>query len=107
LEREQYLYLTTRGRTTGKPRQIEIWFAQDSGRFYVIAEYPTSNWVKNIRADSAVSISVAGSKFSGHARLVDAEQEHGLAARIKALFRAKYGWGDGQIVEITPGSELQ
>jgi deazaflavin-dependent oxidoreductase (nitroreductase family) len=106
LEREQYLYLTTRGRATGKPREIEIWFAQNGGRFYVIAEYPTSNWVKNIRADSAVSVRVARTNFSGRARLVDAEREQDLAVRIKTIFREKYGWGDGQIVEITPDTEL-
>ena len=28
----QYLYLTTTGRRTGLPREIEIWFAAEPGR---------------------------------------------------------------------------
>jgi deazaflavin-dependent oxidoreductase (nitroreductase family) len=102
LEREQYLYLTTRGRKTGRPREIEIWFIPYEGRFYVIAESTTSNWVRNLTVHPAVSVRVAQATFSAHARLVDAASEPDLKARIETLFRAKYGWGQGQIVEITP-----
>src|SRR5438445_328723 len=35
----QYLYLTTTGRRTGRPREIEIWFTQRRGRYYLIAEH--------------------------------------------------------------------
>ena len=37
LDGEQYLYLTTRGRKSGRSREIEIWFTHRDGRFYVIA----------------------------------------------------------------------
>ena len=47
----QFLYLTTIGRASGEPREIEIWFTQRDGRFYVIAEYETSHWVQNLRAN--------------------------------------------------------
>ena len=36
----QYLYLTTKGRKTGKPHQIEIWFVAYDGYCYVISETP-------------------------------------------------------------------
>ena len=36
---EQYLYLTTTGRVTGKPREIEIWFVESAGKYYVLAEH--------------------------------------------------------------------
>ncbi|MBI3800677.1 MAG: nitroreductase family deazaflavin-dependent oxidoreductase [Deltaproteobacteria bacterium] len=32
-----YLYLTTTGRRSGQPREIEIWFTQCAGQYYVIA----------------------------------------------------------------------
>ena len=32
-----FLYLTTIGRRTGLPREIEIWFTERDGRYYVIA----------------------------------------------------------------------
>src|SRR5579859_8189849 len=72
-DREPYLYLTTRGRKTGLPREIEIWFTHREGRFYLIAEYPTSNWVQNLRADPQAQVRVAGEKFAAHARFIDPE----------------------------------
>jgi hypothetical protein len=33
-----FLYLTTAGRISGQPREIEIWFTERGGRFYLIAE---------------------------------------------------------------------
>lgn len=35
---QQVLYLTTIGRTTGLPREIEIWFVVCRERFYLFAE---------------------------------------------------------------------
>src|ERR1044072_6343243 len=63
-DQKKYLYLTTRGRKTGRPREIEIWFTHHGGCFYVIAEYATSNWVKNLQSDPAVQVKVGDQKFS-------------------------------------------
>jgi deazaflavin-dependent oxidoreductase (nitroreductase family) len=98
---EKYLYLTTRGRKSGQEREIEIWFTQLRGRFYVIAEYPTSQWVQNIRVGSAVKVRVADEKFSAQARILP-ETEPDLRAEVQALSQEKYGWGDGLVVEIIP-----
>jgi deazaflavin-dependent oxidoreductase (nitroreductase family) len=100
-DREPYLYLTTRGRRSGLPREIEIWFTHREGRFYLIAEYPTSQWLRNLRADSAVTVRVAGQQFSGHARVLPESQPQ-LMRDIHSLSQQKYGWGDGLVVEITP-----
>ena len=45
-----YLYLTTTGRVTAQAREIEIWFTEHSGRFYLVAERESANWVRNIQA---------------------------------------------------------
>jgi len=98
-----FLYLTTKGRRTGFPREIEIWFTERDGRFYLIAEHrDRANWVLNIRAESRVQARVGDRRFSGTARVVEDEVEPDLARVIKALSNAKYGWSDGLIVEITP-----
>ena len=34
----EFLYLTTTGRRSGMPREIEIWFTRVDGHYYVIAE---------------------------------------------------------------------
>jgi len=100
LDREQYLYLTTRGRKTAQPREIEIWFTHRDGRFYVIAEYPTSHWVENVRADPEVQVRVAGSSFKAHARVLSPEPEVELQRAVQELSRQKYGWGEGLVVEL-------
>jgi deazaflavin-dependent oxidoreductase (nitroreductase family) len=104
-EREKYLYLTTRGRRSGLPREIEIWFTHLRSRFYVIAEYPTANWVQNLQADPDVQIRVGGKNCAAKARILSKEQEGELVAEVQALSVKKYGWGDGLVVEILPASE--
>jgi hypothetical protein len=55
-----FLYLTTTGRNSGQ-REIEIWFTERGGRFYVIAEHrERANWVRNIPAQPQVSVSAYG-----------------------------------------------
>ena len=100
LQKEQYLYLTTRGRKSGVPREIEIWFTHREGRFYLIAEYATSNWIRNLVAHPRVEIRVAGNSFRAGARVLSPETE--LTRSIQQLSRDKYGWGDGLVVELTP-----
>ena len=101
-EREKYLYLTTRGRNSGLPREIEIWFTHWRGRFYMIAEYATSNWVQNVRQHSDVKVRVGEHEFSGRARVLSKEQDGELVAEVQSLSQKKYGWGEGLVVEITP-----
>ena len=103
-DREQYLYLTTRGRKSGLSREIEIWFTYRDGRFYLIAEYPTSNWVRNLRTDPKAHVRVAGKNFAIHARFVTPEAEPELHRAIADLSTKKYDWGDGTVVELEPVS---
>src|SRR6059058_5827821 len=62
-EGEQYLYLTTRGRKSGTPREIEIWFTNYNGRFYLIAEHASSQWVQNLQANPEATIRVKNMSF--------------------------------------------
>ena len=98
-----YLYLTTRGRRTGLPREIEIWFTRFEGRFYVIAEHrERAQWVQNLRVDPRAGVRVGLRRFHARARLVDARKEPGLAREVRARSTRKYGWGNGLIVELVP-----
>jgi deazaflavin-dependent oxidoreductase (nitroreductase family) len=92
-----YLYLTTTGRVTGQPRQIEIWFAEHGGRFYLVAERESANWVRNIQSQPQVKVRVRDAEFNAIARVVHNDRESTLAAIVKALFDAKYGWSGGLI----------
>jgi len=97
-----YLYLTTTGRVTGQRREIEIWFAEHSGRFYLVAERESANWVRNIQSQPQVKFRVSEAELNAAARLVPNDREPQLVATVKALFDAKYGWSDGLVVELTP-----
>jgi deazaflavin-dependent oxidoreductase (nitroreductase family) len=98
-----YLYLTTTGRRSGLPREIEIWFTEHAGHFYIIAEHrERADWVRNIRANPRVRVRVGDRRFEASARPLDDEREPELARTVKALSDAKYGWSDGLIVEIEP-----
>jgi deazaflavin-dependent oxidoreductase (nitroreductase family) len=101
-----YLYLTTTGRRSGQPREIEIWFTHRDGRYYVIAETGAgAQWVQNMRVDPRVRWRVAGVAFSGWARVVDAAAEPALNEAVQDLSREKYGWGEGLVVELTPDTD--
>ncbi len=106
-----FLYLVTRGRKSGLPRRIEIWFVQVEERYYIVAENrERAQWVQNLVAHDVVELSVgtrenesAGvPRTRAHARIVDPAQEPELAAKVRALMDAKYDWSDGLIVELTP-----
>lgn len=99
----QFLYLTTQGRKTGNPHEIEIWFVRHNGRFYLVSElHQQADWVKNIEANSAVFFRVGSQTFAGQGRWVDAQGEPELVGVVCALMDAKYGWSDGLLVELAP-----
>jgi len=98
-----FLYVTTTGRQTGLPREIEIWFTERDGRLYIIAENrDRTNWVHNIRANPTVQVLLGDRQFAAQARVVEDDAEPELAQVVKALSDEKYGWSDGLIVEIAP-----
>ena len=97
-----YLYLTTTGRVTAQAREIEIWFTEHGGRFYLVAERESANWLRNIQSQPQVKVRVGDAAFDAIARVMHNDREPQLAATVKALFDAKYGWSDGVLVELTP-----
>ncbi len=86
-----YLYLTTTGRVAGEAREIEIWFTEHGGHFYLVAERENANWVRNIQSQPQVKARVRDAEFNAIARVVQNDREPQLAATVKALFDAKYG----------------
>ncbi|HXF36878.1 MAG TPA: nitroreductase/quinone reductase family protein [Actinomycetota bacterium] len=84
-----YCYLTTTGRRSGCPHTIEIWFALQGHRVYLLAGGGEgSDWVRNIRNDPTVGLRVGGEDFIAKARVVEDPEEDALARR---LLLEKYG----------------
>jgi|SRR5215207_8444250 len=84
LSNESFCYLTTTGRVTGRPHEIEIWFAliPETQTLYMLSGGARSDWVKNLRRDPEVSVRIAGERFSGRARGARDEKEDELARRL-------------------------
>lgn len=98
-----YLYLTTTGRKSGLPREIEIWFVTFGDRFYILAEHGlATHWVKNIQVNSVVRVRLGDYEFGATARVLDSSRDGDAWRTAQTLMHAKYGWGAGLPVEITP-----
>jgi deazaflavin-dependent oxidoreductase (nitroreductase family) len=92
---EQYCYLTTTGRVTGNPHEIEIWFGLNDHTLYLLSEgRDRSDWVRNLMKTPAVTVRILRKKFKGTARLVPDGEEEMMARQMMAT---KYQqWRIGQ-----------
>src|SRR4051812_35110299 len=103
LAHRPFVYVTTTGRTSGQPREIEIWFVVADAKIYIFAEHgQAAHWVQNIAARSGVRVRLGDEESDADARIVDPASESVLCARIRPLMQQKYGWSDGLPVEIRP-----
>lgn len=85
---DDYCYLTTTGRRTGRPHRIEIWYAADGDTLYLLAGGGRgSDWVRNLRADPAVRLELDGVEHPAWARVLEADDE---ADRARAMVYEKY-----------------
>jgi deazaflavin-dependent oxidoreductase (nitroreductase family) len=85
---EDYCYLTTTGRVSGEPREIEIWFGLDGSTLYMLSGgRDRSNWVKNLIREPRVSVRIAERMWEGRARVVRDPDED---ARARELLASKY-----------------
>ena len=93
--KEDYCYLTTIGRRSGHPHEIEIWFGIQDNSLYLLSEGgDDSDWVRNLRTNPNVTLRIAKYNFTGIARTVNDETEE-LMARY--MLAGKYQeWKKGQ-----------
>jgi deazaflavin-dependent oxidoreductase (nitroreductase family) len=85
---DDYCYLTTTGRRTGRSHRIEIWYAASGETLYLLAGGGRSaDWVLNLLADSAVTVEVGGEARAGRARVLGSGEE---AERARSLLHGKY-----------------
>ena len=83
LANEEFCYLTTRGRVTGHPHEIEIWFSIERETLYMLSGGgDRADWVKNLNREPAVTVRISGEELKGRARLVEDAEEDGLARRL-------------------------
>lgn len=80
---DDFCYLTTTGRVSGRPHTIEIWFALAGRTLYMLAggRY-AADWVKNVQRTPAVQVRLRDQIFGGVGRIVEATEEDALARRL-------------------------
>ena len=92
---EEYCYLTTTGRVSGRLHEIEIWFGLRDNTLYLLSGGgDKSDWVKNLLKNPAVTVRIGKHTFTGTARLVKEKVEDTLA---RYLLAEKYQeWEEGK-----------
>ena len=80
---DDFCYLTTTGRRSGRPHTIEIWFALSGSTLYLLSGgRDRSDWVKNVLAHPEVQVTIREKRFTGQARVVSDQQEDALARKL-------------------------
>jgi deazaflavin-dependent oxidoreductase (nitroreductase family) len=95
LANEDYCYLTTKGRVSGHPHEIEIWFGSQNNSIYLLSGGGhKSDWVRNLLKEPNVTVGIAHHIFAGTAHIVKDKKEE-MAARH--LLAEKYQeWESGR-----------
>ena len=93
---KDFAYLTTTGRRTGKEHTVEIWFALDEGRIYMLSGGgPGADWVQNLRKTPRVRLRIGTQAVTATARVIRAGTKEDELAR--QLLDGKYqGWREGK-----------
>jgi deazaflavin-dependent oxidoreductase (nitroreductase family) len=83
LANQDFCYLTTTGRVTGRPHEVEIWFAIEGETLYILSGgRDRSDWVRNILRTPEVTVRIGGERFEGRGRVVEDAGEDELARRL-------------------------
>ena len=79
---DDFCYLTTTGRHSGRRHRIEIWYARHGDTLFLLAGGARSaDWVQNLIADAAVDVELDGVGHQATGRLIVDAAEDELACR--------------------------
>ena len=93
LSTEEYCYLTTTGRVSGRPHEIEIWFGAKNHTLYLLSGSERSDWVQNLPKRPAVTVRIGKHIFTGTARVVEGKEDR----TARYLIAEKYQeWEEGK-----------
>src|SRR2546430_5228522 len=93
---EDFAYLTTTGRRSGRAHTVEIWFALHGGRLYILSGgSDRADWVRNLRNDPTVRVRIGTRSTSAKARVLRPGTPEDQIAR-ELLDRKYQGMRDGK-----------
>ena len=81
------LRITTRGRKSGKPHTVPIWFAVEDATVYLGTLDARRDWVRNVGKAPDVLLDVDGVRFRGRASVVTDPRDK---AHVRDLLAKKY-----------------
>jgi len=90
LNKEKFIYLTTKGRKTGKTHVVELWFAIANDKIYLSHEGEFTDWMKNLQKDGKVKVKIGSRNFDGTAIVTPAVSDAREAGK-KSLYDKYYG----------------
>jgi deazaflavin-dependent oxidoreductase (nitroreductase family) len=82
--------LTTRGRKSGQPRTVTIWFVPNGPRSVLVqhARGNPAQWYRNLVADPAVSIDFGSGPIAARAQpILEPERVRDVLAQIRRKYR--------------------
>jgi len=79
--------ITTRGRRTGKPHTVTIWFAVEGRTIYLGTLNAERDWVRNATKNPDVTLDVDGVRIRGQASTIT---DPSVEAHVRALLAQKY-----------------
>lgn len=90
------LYLETIGRVSGRPHEIEIWFASDGATVWLRSGGgDRADWVRNLRANPAVRLRIGTRWCTGTAAVIaDPVTDRIVRTQVAAKY---YGLRDGEL----------
>jgi len=93
----EYCYLTTTGRVSGNPHEIEIWFGLRGRTIYLLSgNREKSDWVRNLQSHPQVHVRIGKYTFQAGGRIVNDAAEDKQARELL----------DGKYEEWKPGQPL-
>jgi deazaflavin-dependent oxidoreductase (nitroreductase family) len=81
------LRITTRGRKTGKPHTVTIWFVVDGQTIFLGTLDAGRDWVRNVQKSPDVTLEVEGLRLRGNATAI---ADVALEGRVRDLLAQKY-----------------
>jgi deazaflavin-dependent oxidoreductase (nitroreductase family) len=79
--------ITTRGRKTGKPHTVTIWFVADGSTLYLGTLNARRDWVLNLQKTPDVTIDIDGVRVRGRATAI---ADPAADAHVRELLARKY-----------------
>ena len=95
---KKLIHLTTKGRKTGKPHTVELWFAVHGDKIYLGHEGEETDWMRNIKKNDMVTFKIGGKNFHGKTRYLENGTSEAEKGKL-ALYEKYYGKATREVIE--------